>query len=197
MTGTLTVLQRYGTPAERTETTLDWFTRRGDVDVLAVAGTPADRAVQARLGGLLAGAGTCPGTGLELSVITAATAADLGRCRFEVHVTTGADPKVVTGADYPGDPDLVLHTEVCRRAGYAVHGPSPAQVFAPVAAARLRAAVAAELDWGMANGSVPYLVLMLAGCSMLAGLYGSHSKACCARRSPLASGHGGATPTSR
>jgi predicted nucleotidyltransferase len=130
-----------------------------DVDVLAVIVQPVDAALQGRLGDRLAGAGTAPGTGLEMSVITAATAADVGECRFEVHVTTGAEPKVVPGADQPGDPDLVLYVEVCRRAGFAVHGPPPAKVFGPVPAERLLAAVATELEWATAHGSNAYAVL--------------------------------------
>lgn len=130
-----------------------------DVDVLAVIAGPTDTAVQARVGARLAVAGTCPGSGLEMSVITAATAADLGVCRFEVHVTTGVDPKVVPGADHPGDPDLVLYAEVCLRAGYAVHGPPPADVFGPVPRARLLSAVADEARWGTVHGSVAYAVL--------------------------------------
>jgi streptomycin 3"-adenylyltransferase len=130
-----------------------------DVDVLAVFAEPADAGVQARMGARLAAAGTCPGSGLEMSVITAATAADLGACRFEVHVSTRVDPKVLPGADHSGDPDLVLYAEVCRRAGYAVHGPPPADVFGPVPAARLLAAVAEEVRWGAVHGSVPYAVL--------------------------------------
>ena len=130
-----------------------------DVDVLAVIPEPTCAAVQARVGARLAAAGACPGSGLEMSVITAATAADLGVCRFEVHVSTGVDPMVVPGADHPGDPDLVLYAEVCRRAGYAVHGPSPADVFGPVPRERLLAAVAEEVRWAAVHGSVAYAVL--------------------------------------
>lgn len=130
-----------------------------DVDVLAVIAGPVDAAVQARVGARLAAAGRCPGSGLEMSVITAATAADLGVCPFEVHLSTGVDPKVVPGADHAGDPDLVLHVEVCRRAGYAVHGPPPAEVFGLVPRARLLAAVAGEVRWGAGHGSVAYAVL--------------------------------------
>jgi hypothetical protein len=130
-----------------------------DVDILAVIAEPTDAAVRARVGARLAAAGTCPGSGLEMSVITAATAADLGACRFEVHLTTGVDAKVVPGADHTGDPDLVLCAEVCRRAGYAVHGPPPAEVFGPVPGGRLLAAIAAEVRWAAVHGSVAYAVL--------------------------------------
>jgi streptomycin 3"-adenylyltransferase len=130
-----------------------------DVDVLAVIAGPIDAAVQARVGARLAAAGTCPGSGLEMSVITAATAADLGVCPFEVHVSTGVDPKVVPGADHTGDPDLVLYAEVCRRSGCAVHGPRPVDVFGPVPRARLLAAVAEEVRWAAVHGSVAYAVL--------------------------------------
>ncbi|HEY8471947.1 MAG TPA: aminoglycoside adenylyltransferase domain-containing protein [Natronosporangium sp.] len=136
-----------------------WHPVASDVDVLAVIAEPIDAAAQARLGARLAAAGTPPGSGLEMSVITAATAAELGDCQFEVHVTTGDDQKVVPGADHGGDPDLVLHVEVCRRAGYPVYGPPPAEVFGPVPRERVLAAITAELRWGAGNGSVAYAVL--------------------------------------
>lgn len=140
---------------------LGGFVRSGsDVDILGVLAGPLDRAGQERVGAALAAvADPAPGTGLELSLITAATAADLGECRFEVHVATGADRKVVAGADRPGDPDLILHAEVCRRHGYPVHGPSPGAVFGPVPRRRLLAAVHQEVDWGLDHSSLAYAVL--------------------------------------
>lgn len=62
---------------------------RSDVDLLIVLTKPVRLDRQAALGvALLAAAYPCPGVGLELSVITAATAADLYDCRFEVNVST-------------------------------------------------------------------------------------------------------------
>lgn len=130
-----------------------------DLDVLAVIAAPTDAVVQTRVGARLAAADTCPGSGLEMSVITAATAADLGACPFEVHVTTGVEPKIVPGADLAGDPDLVLHAEVYRQAGYAVHGPPPGDVFGPVARTRLLTAVVKEIGWGASHRSTAYAVL--------------------------------------
>lgn len=137
------------------------FVRSGsDVDILGVLAGPLDRAGQKRVGAALAAvADPAPGTGLELSLITAATAADLGECRFEVHVATGADRKVQAGADRPGDPDLILHAEVCRRHGYPVHGPAPGAVFGPVPRRRLLAAMHQEVEWGLDHGSLAYAVL--------------------------------------
>lgn len=140
---------------------LGGFVQSGsDVDVLGVLAGPLDRLAQERIGGALAAAAQpTPGTGLEFSLITAATAAELGDCRYEVHVATGADPKVLAGADRPGDPDLILHAEVCRRHGYPVHGPAPGLVFAPVPRRRLLEAVHQEVDGGLGHGSLAYAVL--------------------------------------
>src|SRR5262245_35660759 len=87
---------------------------RSDVDVLIVVSSALPAAAQAELGGRLrAAALPCPGTGLECSVITAATAASVGECPFEVHVAVSpAEAKVMPGAGHPGDPDLVLYAEV-------------------------------------------------------------------------------------
>ena len=68
---------------------------RSDVDVLVVVANPVPADRQAALGAaLLAAAYPCPGIGLELSVITAATAADLGDCRIRGarrHAGSGRD----------------------------------------------------------------------------------------------------------
>jgi predicted nucleotidyltransferase len=131
---------------------------RSDVDVLAVveASMSADR--QLALGrALLSAAYPCLGTGLEMSVITASTAADLGDCPFEVHVAT---PETVTpGADHPGDPDLVLYAEVCRRSGIVVAGPPAEAVFGQVPRDRLIDSMIAELEWGLSSAPFEYAVL--------------------------------------
>ena len=131
-----------------------------DVDVLAVVTAPGDRAAQRATGDALAGVPGCPGTGLEMSVVTVATAGALGDCPFEVHVNTvGPAPMVVTGADHPGDPDLVLHSAVCRLHAYTVGGPPPDRVFGPVPRDRVIAAMRAELEWALDHAPGDYAVL--------------------------------------
>ncbi|HKD96752.1 MAG TPA: aminoglycoside adenylyltransferase domain-containing protein [Micromonosporaceae bacterium] len=131
---------------------------RSDVDVLAVV-AGSDPESQRDTGAALAATGPfCPGTGLEASVITAATAADVGDCPFEVHVGT-ADGTLVTGAGHHGDPDLVLHVAVCRQHALAVTGRPPREVFGPVPPGRIRAALGDELRWGRDHGSGAYAVL--------------------------------------
>ena len=142
--------------------------RTSDVDVLAVVAAPfrdlpgaaAPSGAAVRLGERLAAVGGCPGSGLELTVITAATAADLGDCPFEVHVaTTGAAPYIVPGDDHPGDPDLVLHTAVCRDHAVPVTRPPPSAVFAPVPRTRILTAMLKELQWAPLQHATVYAVL--------------------------------------
>ncbi|MDG6102897.1 DUF4111 domain-containing protein [Dactylosporangium aurantiacum] len=136
-----------------------------DVDILAVVPGPvavpgADPGAAVRLGERLAAVPGCPGSGLELSVITAATAADLGSCPFEVHVaTTDAPARIVAGDGHPGDPDLVLHATVCREHAVAVTGPPPPAVFAPVPRERVLAAMVEELRWASLRHATVYAVL--------------------------------------
>jgi len=99
-----------------------------------------------------------------LSVITAATAAELADCLFEVHVAVsgpgpGDESEIVCGAGRAGDPDLVLYAEVCRRAGLAAVGPPAAEVFGRVPHERLVEAIRRELDWGAARAPMEYAVL--------------------------------------
>src|SRR4029450_6321850 len=74
----------------------------------------------------------CPArAGLELSLVTAAVAAPPPRRPpFELHVSTGPSPQPHLGGPAATDPDLLLHFAVCRRAGVAVAGPGPVEVFA-------------------------------------------------------------------
>jgi len=131
---------------------------RSDVDVLAVVESPMSAERQSALGReLLAVADPCPGTGLEMSVITASTASNLGDCPFEVHVATPAT--VTAGAGHPGDPDLVLYAEVCRRSGIVVTGPPTEAVFGHVRRGRLIDSMLAELEWGLASAPFEYAVL--------------------------------------
>jgi len=130
---------------------------RSDVDVLVVTRWTYGETDQRDIGdALLRNADPCPGTGLELSVITEATARDLGGCPFEVHVGGG---RVITGASHPGDPDLILYAEVCRRSAVVAIGAPAGEVFGRVAPDRLRAAIRAELDWGVTEAPFEYAVL--------------------------------------
>lgn len=133
--------------------------RTSDVDILAVvAGASSGAAV--RLGERLAAVDGCPGSGLDLTVITAATAAQLGDCPFEVYVaTTDAAPRIIPGDDHPGDPDLVLHTALCRAHAVAVTGPPPSAVFAPVPRTRILAAMLKELERPSLQHATVYAVL--------------------------------------
>jgi hypothetical protein len=131
-----------------------------DVDVLAVVRATRPSSDQRALGERLAAVPGCPGSGIELSVVTAATAADLGDCPFEVHVnTTGGTAVVVPGFDHAGDPDLILHSAVCRAHGVAVTGPPPAEVFGAVDRGRILAAMIAELTAPSLQQAAVYAVL--------------------------------------
>jgi hypothetical protein len=132
-----------------------------DVDVLAVIAEPTDVRVQARMRNrLISTARRWPTIGLEMSVITSATAANLGDCPYELHVVVDGDEvRAVLGAGQDGDSDLILYAEVCRRHGLAVYGPPAGQVFAPVPPARLIRAVRDEVRWGQQHGHLSYAVL--------------------------------------
>lgn len=132
-----------------------------DIDVLGVVTRAGDLRSQRVMGEALREcAYPCPGTGLEISVITAAMARDPGDCPFEVHVcTVPGDEQIQTGADHPGDPDLILHLEVSRRHGLAVTGAPPLSVIAPMPQDRLRGAIRDELDWAAENAPLSYAVL--------------------------------------
>jgi hypothetical protein len=131
-----------------------------DLDVLAVVARPGPGVVQQAMGAALAAVGGCPGTGLEMSVITAATAAVLGDCRFEVHVnTTGPQVVIVPGAGHHGDRDLVLHCEVCRQHALPVAGPPAGRVFGAVPCDRVIAAMIRDVRWAVDGGYATYAVL--------------------------------------
>jgi streptomycin 3"-adenylyltransferase len=132
-----------------------------DVDVLAIVEAAGSAEQQRALGSALrVAAAGCPGVGLEMSVITVATARHLGHCPYEVHVaTTPGDENLVIGAGNDGDPDLVLHLAVTRAHGLVVAGPAPAEVIAPIEPARIIAAILDELDWGAAEAPLAYAVL--------------------------------------
>lgn len=95
-----------------------WNERISDVDVLvvvqaAVRGLPAVEQV------ILAGLARCPGTGLELSIVSRDDAHDpMEPWPFVLHVA-GRDEaaRVISGAQIEGDGDLVLHYAVCRGGG--------------------------------------------------------------------------------
>ena len=139
-----------------------WDPASGDVDLLVVADRPLDRGEKQVVGARLQHPSLhSPGTGLELSVITAAVAADPPRLPpWELHVVTGRERKVADGAGHPGDPDLVFYFAVCRRAGIAVAGPPPGEVFAEPPRAWLLERAAEELRWAVGHGaSFAYRVL--------------------------------------
>jgi hypothetical protein len=139
-----------------------WSAERSDVDLLGVVATSLDRrakqVVSARLNHPSL---VCPAeAGLEMSLVTAAVAADPPRRPpFELHVTTGPSPQTHLGGPAAADPDLLLHFAVCRRAGLAVAGPAPVEVFTEPPRAWLLERAAAELRWATRHGTFAYRVL--------------------------------------
>jgi hypothetical protein len=142
-----------------------WSASQSDVDLLAVASRPlSQREKQVIAARLQHPSLRCPGAGLELSLVTAAVAADPPWLPpFELHVSTGREIKAVDGSSEPGDPDLVLAFAVCRRAGAAVAGPPPAEVFAEPPRAWLLERSAEELRWALEH-QVPFAYRVLTAC---------------------------------
>jgi len=138
-----------------------WLAGRSDVDILFVV--PDDLLGEAaQAGGLLTRSGRCcPGRGLEASIVTRSQAArPAPPWPFVLHVGFGAGGKtLVPGDAMPGDPDLLMHYAVCRVAGIAVAGPSPAAMIGAVRRPQILAYLAGELAWGLANAPENYAVL--------------------------------------
>jgi len=140
-----------------------WSPEVSDVDVLVVlAEDVSPRLAQGLADAAISTLAACPGTGLEMSAVSGLeAAAPRPPWRFVVHVAGHrlAEPTVVRGDGHPGDPDLLLHYEVCRTAGWPVLGPPATEVIGPVNRAAVLAALAAELTWGLSNAPGPYALL--------------------------------------
>ena len=96
---------------------------RSDVDLLGVVARPLERRAKREISSRLnhPSLGSPTPAGLELSLVTAAVAADPPRRPpFELHVSTGPSPQTHLGGPASADPDLLLHFAVCRRAGVIV-----------------------------------------------------------------------------
>jgi hypothetical protein len=137
--------------------------RRSDVDVLVVRDGPMTAAEQAATAEALSEQCLpCPAHGLELSIVTLQAARHpAAEPAFELHLTTAPeDTKIVDGHQRGGDPDLVLHFAVCRKAGRLLGPGLPAaEVFAPVPDDLVLAQIAAELRWGAGHAPGEYAVL--------------------------------------
>ncbi len=144
---------------------LGGWSPRSDVDVLAVAGDGAPHAAITATARCLARMGaSCPGRGLESSVVSAAAAARAAPpWIFLVHVATGpgepAGGRIASGRDHDGDRDLLMHYAVCRAAGLAALGPPPRDVIGEVARTEILGYLADELCWGLEHAPEPYAVL--------------------------------------
>ena len=77
----------------------------------------------------------------------------------EAHRERLLDPDAVLARPQDGDPDLALHYDVTRRAGVALHGPPPDDVFPEVPRADLEDALRRDLEWCRSAKSVLYGVL--------------------------------------
>jgi hypothetical protein len=139
-----------------------WSGEHSDIDLLGVVARPLDRRVKRVISARLNHPSlACPArAGLELSLVTAAVAADPPRRPpFELHVSTGPSPQTHLGGPAAADPDLLLHFAVCRRGGVAVAGPDPVEVFAEPPRAWLLGRAAAELRRASRHGTFAYRVL--------------------------------------
>ena len=136
-----------------------WHERLSDIDLLAVVDGTLTSEKKSAIAAVLADL-AAPGAGLEFSIVALSPFEPLLTApKFELHVTTGAEPKVVDGAGHPGDSDLVMHFAVCRERGLAIFGPPPNELFPEVPRRMLLEAFHAELAWGLANAPARYAVL--------------------------------------
>jgi hypothetical protein len=137
--------------------------RRSDVDILVVCDAPMKSAQQRAVAKALSEQILpCPGRGLELSIVTLQVAQHpVAEPAFELHLTTAPeDTKVIDGHQRGGDPDLVLHFAVCRRAGRLIGPGLPAaEAFGPVPGDLVAAQLATELRWGAEHAPDEYAVL--------------------------------------
>jgi hypothetical protein len=142
---------------------LGGFSRaRSDLDLLAVTTTVLTEASHRHIVATLSPqALPCPAVGLELSVVTRASAlAPVPAPPFELHLATGPGVRVVDGRNHPGDPDLLLHFAVCRDHGRRIGaGPPPAAVFAPIPRSWLLLGLERELQWAQQHATAEYQVL--------------------------------------
>jgi hypothetical protein len=137
--------------------------RRSDVDVIAVCDGPMTAAQRSAAAQALSEQRLpCPARGLELSIVTLQAALHpTAEPPFELHLTTTPeDTKVVDGHERRGDPDLVLHFAVCRRAGQLLGTGLPAvEAFGPVADELVLAQLSSELRWGAEHAPGEYAIL--------------------------------------
>jgi streptomycin 3"-adenylyltransferase len=137
----------------------DWDEARSDVDLLAVSTGPVSgperRAVARELVSL-----PWPGVGLEFSLMTRGVAErPPDPPPFEVHVATADATSVVEGSGRAGDPDLLIHVLMTRRAGAAILGPSPEIVFGEPPRAAALLAIEEDLRWALDRRKLGYAVL--------------------------------------
>jgi hypothetical protein len=142
-----------------------WQAGRSDVDMLLITDDATGTGTQGKItSALVATAGVCPGRGLEASVVGSAQArAPAPPWPFLLHVVTGpAEPggcSVVPGAQQDGDRDLLMHYAVCRSAGWAVHGPPPAELIGEIPRQLILGYLSDEMEWGLEHSSEAYAVL--------------------------------------
>lgn len=135
---------------------------RSDVDVLFILNGAFDeetRETSVRV--LKAATANCPGRGVELSIVTAASAAHPGPpWPFLLHMTTEPqDEKIVLGSSAEGDPDLLMHYAVCRAAGLVVRGASPDETIGMLQRPDVLTYLDKELGAAIQGASEAYAVL--------------------------------------
>jgi hypothetical protein len=137
-----------------------WVAGHSDVDVLFIVAAQVPEVDMARAGELLLASGaSCPGSGLECSIVTAEAARNPAPpWPFVLHAAT-AEGKLARGDRVAGDPDLLIHYAVCRAAGVRLLGPPPSDCIGPVERPVILAYLAEELGWGLAHAAECYAVL--------------------------------------
>jgi Domain of unknown function (DUF4111) len=135
---------------------------RSDVDMLFITRGPIGEDVLDEVADALRAAATrCPGRGVELSVVSAATARRAAApWPFLLHLSTDPDDaKVIFGTRHGGDPDLLMHFVACRASGFVVRGPAPDELIGPIDRGDVLAHLDRELVWAIQNAHEAYLVL--------------------------------------
>ncbi len=124
---------------------------RSDIDVTAVAAGPLPRdAKRAIVDGLRHEALPCPARGLELVVYPLATArSGGGEPGFELNLNTGAEMGFRVDEE-PGEIEgfwFAIDRAILREHGVPLHGPPPAELFAPIPRARVLPLLVESIRW--------------------------------------------------